>query len=300
MQVYDAKGRRLDANVEIKRHSDGPRIVFESQGPGRNKDYITAFDIVLSRLAGLSATLRDATVVSKQTRHLSHLQKRLLIDDQRYPIKLAAAGEGLAAARALRRAAAAAGRSRAARGGGNPTKRVEIRFTIPRRRRAPVAWLTRQLLKPTSPDDELAVEDYIRPRARSSGQGRGLTQEERRIVELYAMRHAEEHYVRQGWHVEDVSSTRRSLDLLCTRKSRKLHVEVKGTTGYGNEILLTHTEVRRAREYFPNVALFVLAEVTLTTTNGQILAQRGKPKVFDPWRLALKHLEPRVYSLKVT
>ena len=301
MQVYNTKGRPLDAEVLLKRRDDDTLcIVFESRGPGRNRDYIAAFDAVLSRLAGLSAVLLDATVVSRETQHLPIRRKRLVMAKRRYPIQLTFVEEGIVAARSLRRAAAAVGRPKSARGGGNPTKRVEILFAIPRHKRAALPWLTRNILRPSISDESLAIEDYVRPRPRSFGQGPGLTQEQRRAVELYAMRHAKAHYRRLGWRVRDISAQRRILDLVCNRKSRELHVEVKGTTGYGDEILLTRNEVRHALERYPHVSLFVLTEIALKKKAGRPVATGGTPRVFDPWRLARNRLEPRVYSLTLS
>jgi hypothetical protein len=150
MQVYNAKDQPLDATIQLELRADGPRIVFESSGPNRNPQYILAFDTVLTRLAGLSAILRDATVVSKKTQRLPPNQRRLHIANKRYPFKLTSAEEAKATARSLRRAAAAVSRPATARGGGNPTKRVEIRFEIPRRKRATLAWLTQQIVRPSA------------------------------------------------------------------------------------------------------------------------------------------------------
>ena len=170
MQVYNADGQPLDATIQIELRADGPRIVFESSGPNRNRDYILGFDTVLTRLAEVFAILRDATVVSKETQRLPPNQRRLHIADKHYPFQLTSAEEAIATARSLRRAAAAVGRPTTARGGGNPTKRVEIRFAVPRRARATLAWLTQQIAGRSASqrgDDwsqeevRLVVEDYF-------------------------------------------------------------------------------------------------------------------------------------------
>lgn len=148
MQVYNAKGDPLDATIQLEVQADGPRIVFESRSPTRNKDYIRGFDTVLTRLAELTAILRDAMVVSKQTESLTPDQRRLYLAHKHYPFQLTSAEEAIATARSLRRAAAAVARPTNARGGGNPTKRVEIRFEIPRRKRATLAWLIQQIARP--------------------------------------------------------------------------------------------------------------------------------------------------------
>lgn len=66
------------------------------------------------------------------------------------------------------------------------------------------------------------------------------------------------HYV-QNWQVEDVHG-RGSYDLLCRRAGEVRHVEVKGTTTNGAEVILTPNEVRHTREN-EFTALFVLGDV---------------------------------------
>lgn len=167
MRVRDAKRHPLQAEINISNATGGFRVVFESRGPNRNVDYIKAFDLVLTRLAGLSAVLHDATVISTVTKSLPYNRRRLRVDDHRYPIQLGSAEEGALVARALRKAAAAVGRPKSAKGGGNPTKRVEIRFTVPGARRRKASWLADELLQSSISDESRSLEDYVRPRARS-------------------------------------------------------------------------------------------------------------------------------------
>src|SRR5437879_6402374 len=77
---------------------------------------------------------------------------------------------------------------------------------------------------------------------RRSGQGYILDADPRRAIEQYAMEHAKAFYEEQRWSVVNVSVTH-SYDLLCTSATGKeLHVEVKGTTSDGTQILLTANE----------------------------------------------------------
>src|SRR5690242_14584975 len=91
---------------------------------------------------------------------------------------------------------------------------------------------------------------------RGRGQGFQLDQEAKVAVEVLAMNTATEFYS-SGWEVEDVHGTE-SYDLICRQGSEVKHVEVKGTTTDGAEVILTPNEVRHAREY-PSTALFVLS-----------------------------------------
>ena len=117
------------------------------------------------------------------------------------------------------------------------------------------------------------------------GQGLGLTPEQRTCIERYAMRRATVHYERNGWTVEDVSSSR-PYDLRCTSPDRdELHVEVKGTTDDGTAVLLTAGEVKHAEDY-PHVALWVLHNIELNTgRNGRLIASRGGLYLLWPWNI---------------
>jgi len=128
------------------------------------------------------------------------------------------------------------------------------------------------------------------------GQGRGLTQPERRAVEVRAMQLAEAHYRRAWNEVHDVS-TRESYDLLCLRGGAELRVEVKGTTGDGSSVILTKNEVRHAREQHPHIALFVVHGIALERRGTDTpVATGGKVRVFEPWNLdAGFSLEPETY-----
>ena len=97
---------------------------------------------------------------------------------------------------------------------------------------------------PISPVEqaEEAVKDAAGKVARRGrGQGFQLDQEAKVAVEALAMNMATEFYS-QDWDVEDVHGTE-SYDLICRRGDEVKHVEVKGTTTDGAEVILTPNEV---------------------------------------------------------
>ena len=96
--------------------------------------------------------------------------------------------------------------------------------------------------------------------------------------------------------MDDVSANR-PYDLSCTKPTgAELHVEVKGTTGDGSSVLLTHGEVRHAKEY-PNVALYILCGVTLQEDgSGNVEAVGAKEKIYCPWDIATGTLNPIGYE----
>ncbi|GAA3028516.1 DUF3578 domain-containing protein [Kitasatospora albolonga] len=115
------------------------------------------------------------------------------------------------------------------------------------------------------------------------GQGFRLTAEERKAVELRAMGMATEHFERQGWTVEDVGA-RESYDLELRRgDSERLHVEVKGTTSAGEQVVLTRAEVERQREFFPENALVVVHSIALDGSEGEPRASGGVLTCVSPW-----------------
>jgi hypothetical protein len=154
---------------------------------------------------------------------------------------------------------------------------------------------------PSSPvqQAEEAVQDAAGKVARRGrGQGFQLDQEVKVAVEARAMNKATDLYSAQGWIVEDVHGTE-SYDLICRRGDEVKHVEVKGTTTDGVEIILTPNEVRHARES-ECTALFVLSHITVEQAeDGTVTATGGQRHRYDPWRLDDGTLTPLGFRYQV-
>ena len=131
---------------------------------------------------------------------------------------------------------------------------------------------------------EQAVKDAAGKVARRGrGQGFQLDQETKVAIEAHAMNMATEFYA-TAWDVQDVHGTE-SYDLICRRGGEAKHVEVKGTTTDGEEVILTPNEVRHARDY-PSTALFVVSNIVVERAeDGTVTATGGKHHCYDPWRL---------------
>ncbi|MFJ1932692.1 MrcB family domain-containing protein [Kitasatospora sp. NPDC088160] len=125
-------------------------------------------------------------------------------------------------------------------------------------------------------------------RTRSSrsarGQGFRLTVEERRAVELHAVLMATEYFQGQGWEVKDVGA-KESFDLLLSRGGGRLHVEVKGTTSEGGQVVLTRAEVERQRILAPHNALVVVHSIELDRTAKPVTASGGTLHCTSPWTI---------------
>jgi hypothetical protein len=144
-------------------------------------------------------------------------------------------------------------------------------------------------------DAEKEISDAAeRALARSKGQGFARSAKERRALEKHAMRAAEGYFRNEGFLVEDVSATR-PYDLVCMRKSEELHVEVKGTTTDGGEIVLTNNEVKHVCNPDHSCALFILHSIRL---DGQKVSG-GELRVLLPWKIHNDHLKPVSYTYRV-
>ena len=73
-------------------------------------------------------------------------------------------------------------------------------------------------------------------------------------------------------------------------------MEVKGTTGDGSGVLLTHGGVRQAKEY-PNVDLYIVCGVTFQEDGPcNVEAMGGKEEIHSPWEIAAGTPNPIGYE----
>jgi ribosomal protein L37AE/L43A len=115
------------------------------------------------------------------------------------------------------------------------------------------------------------------------GQGFGLSAEQRRAVELRAMSVVEDMYIAEGWAMKDTSATQ-PFDFLATRGNQKRYIEVKGTSGLGESVMLTHSEVDHAHKYPADTALVVVVGIVLTQAAGKWRGDGGRiSNRLDPW-----------------
>lgn len=71
----------------------------------------------------------------------------------------------------------------------------------------------------------------------------------RKAVERRAMRVAQEHYEKNKYTVDPEKSRNESYDMECKKDGSTLHVEVKGTQGTGEKIILTEREIEHAKNH---------------------------------------------------
>lgn len=154
---------------------------------------------------------------------------------------------------------------------------------------------------PDSPAIEAqAIQDNIRHPGKSvAGQGIRLNGPERRAVELRAMRVAEEYLRSSGFDVTDVSQTR-SYHLLATKEGVSIIVEVKGSTGPSESIILTANEVAVHTKHHPNNALLIVHTIKLDESDDGPRATGGHLVVLHPWSIVNSNLRPIAYQYVLT
>jgi hypothetical protein len=152
-------------------------------------------------------------------------------------------------------------------------------------------------LSPAAQAEDAVGQAAGRAARRGRGQGFQLDQEIKVAVEARAMNLATEFYS-QDWDVEDVHG-KESYDLVCRRDHEVKHVEVKGTTTDGTEVILTPNEVQHAESYRSN-ALFILSDVKVgRAEDGTVTATGGVRHLYDPWNISEGTLTPIGYRYQL-
>ncbi|MER6827455.1 hypothetical protein ABT352_15855 [Streptosporangium sp. NPDC000563] len=123
----------LDAEYSIERDGDHLALILASASgrnagrPGRNTEYKQALALLITRLRERDAVLLDALVDSSRTRHLPEEERRLI----RGPIRLSDHSDSEGLRRRLTTAQVRIGQSPTATKGGNSTKRIRLRISLP-------------------------------------------------------------------------------------------------------------------------------------------------------------------------
>lgn len=160
----------------------------------------------------------------------------------------------------------------------------------PARERARVATAP---LTPLAPARSSGRRESERVTA-SDAQGRQLDPARRKAVEQYAMTLAKQAYPDS----EDTSATE-SFDLRTYEAGVEVRVEVKGTVGAGEYVLVTTNEVENSRGSDWRTDLFVVSNIKLTYENGEYLASGGDIYSIRGWTAEPQDLTPTQYRYRV-
>lgn len=141
-------------------------------------------------------------------------------------------------------------------------------------------------------DDDAVLTAVLEDVRQLRGQGFQVNPKARRAIEDFAVQRAKRYYEAQGYSVEVRG---KPYDLLCSKGSNALHVEVKGTTTLGEEILLTPNEVNFADEHSSSMALFIVSELQVSQGD-QPIVSGGTETEIRPWMIERGRLTPIGYS----
>jgi hypothetical protein len=141
-------------------------------------------------------------------------------------------------------------------------------------------------------DDDAVLTAVLEDVRQLHGQGFQVNPKARRAIEDFAVQRAKRYYEAQGYSV-DVRG--KPYDLLCSKGNTLLHVEVKGTTTSGEEILLTPNEVVFADEHSSSMALFVVSDLRVSQGD-QPIVSGGTEIEIRPWMIERGRLTPIGYS----
>ncbi len=143
-------------------------------------------------------------------------------------------------------------------------------------------------------------EEIAKPRKRSgTGQGRGLSHQERQAIELRAMSVAKAELENMGFtEVTDKSRTE-SYDFAARKDGIDWLVEVKGTTSFeGNSFLLTAAELKLHKANHGKTILAVVSDIDLNRASDEPQASGGRIETYIPWDISIWEFEPISYQAK--
>lgn len=104
----------------------------------------------------------------------------------------------------------------------------------------------------------------------------------RAVVENYAVAKAIAFF--RGKEEFSVDEKGKPYDLHCQRGDLLVHVEVKGTTGFGDKVIVTRNEIKDARNPDWRSDLFIVRNIVLTEDNGEWVASGGKEYRIENWQ----------------
>lgn len=134
---------------------------------------------------------------------------------------------------------------------------------------------------------------------RSRGQGYESDPKVRKAIELHAMERAIKIYEKNGYKVVDTSANH-SYDLHCSKEGKKdRKVEVKGTTGLGESIILTANEVVSARDNETVTDLIIIHSIKVNKDEDEISTEGGVVRAFQNWRPSEDSLVPTQFRYTV-
>lgn len=128
-KMRDSTGKEIDAVYRLETVGDSATIVFESRGGARgsgdeqNTEYAKGLEELLRVLKESRVQLVDVLVDSERVAHRPVADRRVQIVGESYPLTI---GDPSALRKRISAGAAKVGRTKGAKGGGNPNKRLRL------------------------------------------------------------------------------------------------------------------------------------------------------------------------------
>jgi hypothetical protein len=126
----------------------------------------------------------------------------------------------------------------------------------------------------------------------------GLNAAQKKAIEACAMHVSREALEGDDWVVDDVS-TNHPFDLLARKGDAEMHVEVKGTTTLGEQVVLTRGEVKHHHTTTTTSALHLVTGITLSGPKDSPEATGGVLRVICPWKIDPAALDPLAFEYTV-
>ncbi|NDR58329.1 DUF3427 domain-containing protein [Aliiruegeria sabulilitoris] len=177
----------------------------------------------------------------------------------------------------------------------------DLEGDIPPALRPLIEWRPDDYRK-TLPSESFSRQ-VVKKKRRASGRAQGLETDPkiRKAIEMHAMKRATQTYEENGYSVEDVSANK-PFDLYCTKPGKKdRRVEVKGTRGAGETIIVTAGEVRAAKQEKVITDLFIVHDIVLASKNesGEPRMEGGVVRLVQKWMPEEEDLTPTEYRYNV-
>ena len=135
--------------------------------------------------------------------------------------------------------------------------------------------------------------------AETSRQGFIASALARKTIEMRAMLVVAEHLTRDGWLLTDVSS-KQSYDFHCRKGGQVKYIEVKGTTGSGQQVQITAAELAFAQTHEHEMVLAIVANIQIQEKDdGALEATGGSLRLIEKWAPQPDCLLPISFFYKV-
>ena len=144
-------------------------------------------------------------------------------------------------------------------------------------------------------EDEAGLEAAQQFRESAASQGYVIDGELRRMIERHAEKLAIKHFKKKNWSCEQVG---KPYDLRLKRGNEIHYVEIKGTCGDGQEIILTPNEVDFALRHRNQISLVVVVNIELCNYASGPKPKGGCLRVVYPWCPQEYRLKPMGYRYR--